>query len=273
VSYGRAFRFICLTNDPDLAAAADNAGIERVGLDIERLGKSERQGHLPHLRISQHRLQELPRLRAILHRARLFLRCNHLHDGSAEEIEQALDAGVDDLMLPYFHSPTDVETFVGLVRGRAHVLLLLETPAAVTRIQEIVAVPGVDEVIVGLNDLKEAFQLSHPFELLTLKLMDAVATTVRAAGLPFGVGGLADPNHDALPVDPKLVYPQCVRLGATSAFIARQFTERGLRPEGLQDAVFRCRAELDRWGKCGPAGLEEARCELERATRDLSPQL
>src|SRR6185436_12988331 len=34
------------TSDPQLAARADAAGVERIGVDLERLGKRDRQGGL-----------------------------------------------------------------------------------------------------------------------------------------------------------------------------------------------------------------------------------
>ena len=37
------FRLTLISRDPDLIRAADGAGIDRIGIDIERLGKRERQ--------------------------------------------------------------------------------------------------------------------------------------------------------------------------------------------------------------------------------------
>jgi hypothetical protein len=265
--YGDTFRFICLTDEPALASAADRAGVDLIGLDIERIGKIERQGHLPHMRISRHTLEQLPLVGGALARAGLFLRCNPVHPGSSEEVEQAIAAAAEYLMLPYFHSESEVETFVALVDGRARVLLLLETPAAVARVREIVAVPGIDDLVVGLNDLSNGLGFAHPLQLLASPVMERLAATVCDAGLRFGIGGLADPLNRHLPVAPSLVFAQYPRLGATSAFLARRFTARGLCAEDLHDGVARCRAELDRWSGCSAAQLEAARVELERATR------
>ena len=70
------------TDDVAEALAAEAAGVDRIGLDIERLGKAERQAGLASW-ISPHELSALPALRATLGRAQLFVRVNMLHPDSA----------------------------------------------------------------------------------------------------------------------------------------------------------------------------------------------
>ena len=262
---GGSFQLTLMTDDAELAGAADEAGVDRVGLDLERLGKHERQGAYPHLRISDHRVEQLQSVRARLNQAQAFARLNPLNPDSAGEIERALGAGADVLMLPYFHTVAEVETFVRLVQGRAFVSLLLETAAAADDVAGMARVRGVGEIVVGLNDLSLALGFSNQFTLLTSPVLERVAGEVRAAGLPFGFGGLADPANDALPVSPSLVYAQYPRLGATRAFVARRFTAMGLRPGDLQDGVARCRAELGRWQARSRKELVAARDELAAA--------
>ena len=50
------------TNDPDTARSADAAGIDRIGVDLDRLGKAERQAGLATW-ISPHTVADLERLR------------------------------------------------------------------------------------------------------------------------------------------------------------------------------------------------------------------
>jgi hypothetical protein len=84
-----AFVLTAITSDPELAAEADKAGVDRIGVDIERLDKNARQGHLPDARISDHELSDLDRLAVRESRAALFARLNPLHPGSREEVEEA----------------------------------------------------------------------------------------------------------------------------------------------------------------------------------------
>jgi hypothetical protein len=265
--FGADFELTLMTNDPELAAAGDEAGVDRIGVDIERLGKRYRQGHLPHLRISDHQLDQLSCLRPRLARAKLFVRCNPLHDESAEEIDGAVSAGAEVLMLPFFRAAMEVERFVSLVQGRALVSLLVETPDAIDAIEEIVRVPGVAQVMIGLNDVQHGYRLSNPFEFVVSAAMKRCADVVHGAGVLFGFGGLADPLHRGLAVPASLVHAQYPRLAATSAFVARRFGPEGLTPSALRDGVPRCRAELDRWFGRPAEDLEAARLALEQSAR------
>ena len=62
--FGDDFRFTLITNDPALAARADRAGVDIIGVDIERLNKAARQGHIKRARISDHELADLATPRA-----------------------------------------------------------------------------------------------------------------------------------------------------------------------------------------------------------------
>jgi hypothetical protein len=162
--YGRDFVLTLFSNDPVLAARADRALVDRIGIDLDRLGKHERQG--PQYRISDHEPQDLIPLRAAVGRAKLFARTDPLHDGSQEQIDRLLELGAQVLMLPLFFHQDEAARFVDMVRGRALVSLLVETVAAAVRIHEIVRLGGVDEVFVGLNDLQLSLKLQSRFEVL-----------------------------------------------------------------------------------------------------------
>ena len=69
--FGHDFCLTLLTKDPRLAAEADSAGVNRIGVDLERLGKAERQPS-PDSRISDHTWQDLARIAPSVQRADLF---------------------------------------------------------------------------------------------------------------------------------------------------------------------------------------------------------
>src|SRR5687768_5686069 len=79
------FLFTLWTNDATLASLADRAGVERIGVDLERLGKSERQAGRGTW-VSPHTEEDLVRVAGVLKRAALFVRTNPLHTGSVEEV-------------------------------------------------------------------------------------------------------------------------------------------------------------------------------------------
>jgi hypothetical protein len=253
------------TSDPGLAARADAAGIDRIGLDLERLGKRERQAGLATW-ISPHTEADLPALAGALSTASLFARTEPLHDGTAAQVDRLVAAGVRVLMLPMFRGADEVARFVEIVGGRARVVLLLETAEAAREIDAIVSVRGVDEVHLGLNDLTLALGLANRFELLAHDVAAEVAVAVTAAGLRFGAGGIGRVADTGLPIPPDLVYAQLGRLGATATLISRAFT--GPHPDAVDLAaeVGLSRARLAHWASRPPEELEAARRELsERA--------
>ncbi len=136
------FQFLLMTNDPHLAGEAEKAGVERIGPDLEILGKQARQKNRD-ARISGHTIEDVRRIRKALIRSELFVRINPIQEHSEEEIERVLQEGARVVMLPMFRTAAEVALFVSLVRGRAKTLLLLETPEAMMRVDEILAVEGI----------------------------------------------------------------------------------------------------------------------------------
>ena len=248
-----------------LAAQADAAGVARIGIDIDRLGKAKRQAGQA-ARLSPHAMDDLVHLRKVVRRGQLFVRINPPHDGTAAEVESALRHGADAIMLPFFRTVEQADGFLRAVRGRAAAHLLVETATAVLRIRDIVALAGIDEVMLGLNDLRLEFGVASHFEILASPLAEMLAGVVHQAGLPLGIGGLAHPATPGLPVSPDLVIAQYPRLGATAAWIARSSAE-GAGGFGLDSVVADIRVRLGHWAAAGPTALEDARRSLLAAAR------
>ena len=267
-SFGDAFRLTLLTNDPALAAKADLAGVDRIGLDLERLGKPERQAG-EDTRLSDHRVEELALIARSIRRAALFVRLNPLHAGTRGEVEAALQFGAKVIMLPYFYNGKEVDAFVRHVGGRAAVVVLAETAAALVRMREILAVPGVSEVMAGLNDLRLQLGVHNHFEVLASPLLDTLAREVRNAELAFSVGGVAQPGDRSLPVSPDLVLAQYPRLGATGAWLSRSFV-RNVPEADFVSAVEQIRRRLDAWAAVPADALERARSELAARAREMA---
>jgi HpcH/HpaI aldolase/citrate lyase family len=253
------------TSDPELAARADAAGVERIGVDLERLGKAERQKGLGTW-ISQHTEEDLAAVGSALSSASLFARVDPPHDGTSAQVDRVLAAGAEVVMLPMFRTAAEVERFVALVDERARVVLLLETPEAVDAVEEIAAVEGVDEIHLGLNDLTLALGLPNRFMLLASDLAARLAGAVTGAGLRFGAGGIGRAGDVTLPITADLVYAQYARLGAGAALVSRSFLRRDAGPVDMGREVERARARMAEWRARGPEELEAARLELtERA--------
>ena len=210
-----------ITNDPGLARRAEAAGVERLLVDLEQIGKRERQGHLDTL-ISCHSIDDIAPIKAELERAELIVRLNPLHPGTAAEIEAAIDSDADTLMLPMFHGVAEVAQFCQLVEARARTMPLVETRAALEALEDIAALPGVDEIYLGLNDLHLDLGLAFMFQPLAEGLVESAARITARAGLPFGFGGVARVGEGTVPGE--LILAEHARLGSTSVILSRTFT-------------------------------------------------
>ena len=246
------FKLTLLSRDPAWIIQGEQCGLERIGIDIEGLGKSGRQRALHDPWISDHRLEDLTVLAPLVRHARLFVRLNPIHPATSVEIEGAIAGGARSLMLPQFSEPQEVEQFIRLVGGRAECLLLLETLGALARIDDILAIRGIDELMVGLNDLSLSLRLRHPLELAASPLLDFIAGRARSAGVPFGFGGVADPSRGSgLPVPADLLLARYAELDARSAWLSRSFF-RDLAPANFPASLATLRQRLTYWRTCSP---------------------
>jgi len=72
---------IQITNDPAFAQRCDALGGFRLFVDLERMGKAERQAGRNTF-ISVHQLEDVARIRSVLRRSPLMVRVNPLHEGT-----------------------------------------------------------------------------------------------------------------------------------------------------------------------------------------------
>ena len=120
---------LIITNDPQEAKRWDNAGVDYIFVDLEINGKYERQGGRNTV-ISGHTIEDVSKVRPHIDDAKLLVRINPLNSNSSIEIDNVILRGADVVMLPMFHSATELEEVVDLVAGRCRILPLIETPQA-----------------------------------------------------------------------------------------------------------------------------------------------
>jgi len=218
-----------ITNDTDLAKYAVKSGVSRIFVDLEVNGKFERQGHLDTL-ISKHSMSDVSRIRKAAPNTELLVRLNPYFSGTSQEVEQAISAGADLLMLPMFTTIKEIKEFSQLINGRAKFIPLVETAAAAECLGELVKVEGVSEVYIGLNDLHRDLGLNFMFEPLVNGLLDSLVDTIKKSGLPFGFGGIARIGEGDLPAE--LILAEHVRLGSSCVILSRTFHRKS---ESLTD--------------------------------------
>jgi hypothetical protein len=235
--------------------------VDRVGVDLEHLGKRERQRG-QETWISPHVEADLDVVGPVLRRARLFARVNPLGLDSGREVEAVLGRGAQVLMLPMVADGRQVEDFVRLVKGRAAVVLLVEHAEGLRRLREIVKVPGVDEIHIGLNDLAISLGLRNRWMALCGDLIADAGAIVREGNLRFSLGGIGRAGDNGLPIPSDLIYAEYARTGARGAIIARSFFGHGEVDLALE--VARARKALDDWYERPQADLAAAHADLCR---------
>ena len=236
-----------LAADPQAAIEAQNAGVDRIFYDLEWIGKAERQ-HGRNTVKSNNNIDNVPAVRKVLNKSELLVRTNPIHAYSKEEVEKAIAYGADVLMLPMVMDHHDVEQYVEMVAGRAKVCIMIETAAAMARLDKILAVPGVDELFIGLNDLHISMGLTFMFELLSDGLVEYIAQKCNKVGMPFGFGGIARIGEGDLPSDN--ILGEHVRLGSTSVILSRTFkgvvgVDKNARKIDLSEEVLKVRDRMD----------------------------
>jgi hypothetical protein len=126
-------------------------------------------------------------------------------------------------MLPYWKTIDEVQLFVDTVDGRCKTTLLLETKEAVDIVDDVLRIPGVDEIHIGLNDLHLSYGLDFMFELLVNGTVEALCDKFKAVGIPYGFGGIAKIGDGAVPAE-KIILEH-YRLGSTRAILSRTFCD------------------------------------------------
>ena len=209
-----------ITNKPDIAAFAVNNGVDRIFVDLELIGKLERQGHLNTV-ISYHTINDVKNIRKVVTGKNLLVRSNPIHPKTKVEIEEIVDAGADIIMLPMWKTMQEVETFVDCVAGRAKICLLAETPESLELIPSLCKINAIDEFHIGLNDLHLALHKKFMFELLLDGTLTETINCLRNNNKVFGIGGLARIGEGLVPAE--TILAEHIRLGSQAAILSRTF--------------------------------------------------
>lgn len=223
VNLSHVLDLLLITADPVLAAECDAVPGMRLFVDLERLGKAERQAGRNTF-ISTHQIGDVARVKAAVKCTPVMVRVNPLGSHTADEVEAVLARGADMLMLPMFRTAAEVRGFCEVIGGRAPVVALLETRDALESVEEWIGTPGLVEIFVGLNDLHISMGLAFMFEPLALGLIDHVAELARGAGRRFGFGGVARMDEGLLPG--RDVLAEHERLGSAAVILSRTFHRR-----------------------------------------------
>ena len=223
-----ALQLMFVTNRVDVAQAAQSAGVDRIFVDMEYIGKSDRQGGMDTVQ-NMHTLDDVRALRKVLTKSTLHVRCNPIHDATTdypsteEEIDSIIEAGADVIMLPFFQNAEQVSRFIKAVGGRVKTNLLVETPESAENIDEILEVEGIDEIHIGLNDLHLGYGMTFMFELVADGTVEKLCNKIKKKNISYGFGGVARVGTGTLPAE--CILGEHYRLGSERVILSRAFCD------------------------------------------------
>lgn len=221
-----ALNLMYITNKPAVAKIAEEVGIDWIFIDMEFIGKDSRQGGLDTVQ-NHHTVEDVQNIRKAVTKSKVLVRVNPIHEvlpdypSSKDEIDAVINAGADIVMLPFYKTVKEVRQFIQYVGGRAKTCLLLETAEAAILLDETLKIPGIDMIHLGLNDLHLELGMRFMFQLLSDGVVEQLGNKIKAAGIPFGFGGIARLDSGMLPGAD--VLKEHVRLGSSMVIVSRSF--------------------------------------------------
>lgn len=248
-----SLQMMYITNNPQIARIAEKYSVDRIWIDLEQIGKKERQGGMNTVQ-STHTIDDVKLIRnSIEGKADLQVRVNPIHEGSRAEIDAVIRYGADIIMLPFFTTAGEARQFIDMVDGRTRTCLLLETIGAEQNLDEILELPGIDEIHIGLNDLHLQYHLRFMFELLANGKVEEICNKIKGKGIPYGFGGIAKLDEGMLPA--RHIIAEHYRLGSSMAILSRSFYDSWIADD-LE--------EVERTFKYGLGEIREYEQRLEK---------
>ncbi|MEH7383524.1 aldolase/citrate lyase family protein [Bacillus sp. JJ1533] len=211
---------IFITNNPEIAKYCEQSNVDIILIDTEVNGKYERQKHMDSVK-SNHRLEDIPKVKRVLEKAKVMTRINPYYVGTKMEVEKAIQFGTDIIMLPMFKTSEEVKKVSEYINGRVEFIPLLETSQALVRINDILDVKGIKRIHLGLNDLHLSLGLDFMFECLSGGIVEYLTEKIIEKGIEVGIGGISRLGTGKLKAD--LLLSEHVRLGSNQVILSRSF--------------------------------------------------
>ena len=208
-----------ITNDFYEAQICEQVGIDWVFLDLEIIGKEDRQAKRDTV-ISLHSLNDIPPLKSVLKKTKLLVRINPFGTWTRNEVVNCDELGADMIMLPYFTRVEEVMSFLN-IPTKAQKCLLLETMDSVYKIDDILSQKGIDYIHVGLNDLSIERGTNFLFEFLADGWLEILSEKFNNANIQWGFGGIG-PLNELSPTGSELLKEHS-RLNSGGVILSRSF--------------------------------------------------
>jgi hypothetical protein len=205
-------------------------GIQNCLIDMEYMGKDLRQLGFD-TDISPGTFEHLTAI-ATIPNVVCWCRLNRFGTWTGKEVEKAIAAGAQILILPMINHSSEVKEFLRLVDTRAKVCLMLETERAVDLAAEVEGLPF-EYAYFGLHDYNISTRNNFIFE----PLLDGTVAKIRhiLAAYKFGFAGLTDIGKGT-PIAAIQFLKELARLDANFVFLRRSF-KKDVSPDGVEHCV------------------------------------
>tara|TARA_B100000787_G_C16198231_1_gene302634 strand:- start:6052 stop:6846 length:795 start_codon:yes stop_codon:yes gene_type:complete len=216
-----SFEFLYITGSPEEAKFVDDRGVDFIFIDMEYIGKSERQ---PGDSVkNRHTIQNISDIKKLCNPANLLVRVNPYGGHSKTEINEAISAGATHIMVPMIASIESIEAVNRIIDGRVFLVPLIETIFSLQNLELIIDRVIPEFVYFGLNDLHRELRLNFMFEILAMGLLEYPADICRKNNIKFGFGGVTKFDYGVL--NSKFILNEHMRLGSSYVIISRDFTK------------------------------------------------
>lgn len=231
----RKLELLFITNEIRSARIAEESGVDIIFLDLETLGKEKRQKNRNTF-ISSHKIDDVKKISNCLSKSKLLVRINPINKNTENEINKVIEFGADMIMLPMFKSISEVNLFIEYIDNRVETVLLLETSLALLRLEEIIKIPGIDRVHIGLNDLSIDYNLGFMFEFLKYSIFENASKLITNSDIKFGFGGIDRIGRGRL--ESEKILAEHFRLNSSMVILSRSFISSKER-KNLNEDIFK----------------------------------
>lgn len=227
--------YIAITNKPDEAKILDDCGVQQIMVDTEILGKAERQQGKRTI-ISHHKIADIVALKKMQLKAEIICRVNPFNSNIFNEIDSAIEAGADCIMMPMIKNIDEYKAIVDRVNSRVKIIPLIETTYSLFVLKEIIEYSNLTQIHFGLNDLFIDIGYKNLFEILFSEFFSNFVNFAADNIEVVGIGGIGNPNT-LLKVDSLLLFSEFLNLRGSSVILSRSFFKDGYDCKSITDGL------------------------------------
>jgi hypothetical protein len=257
------FELFLFSTQPQIIKEAIAAGVDGIIVDWENAGKKARQSGYD-TQINQATVEDLTTVRRVTS-ARVICRINGYNPETVQQVEKAINAGADEILLPMVRSGEEVARTLDFIQNRCTLGILVETLAATKSAAQFNQFP-LSRIYVGLNDLAIDRKVHNIFQSLADGLVEQVRNVIQ---LPFGFGGLTLPELGS-PIPCRYLIAEMVRLCCNFTFLRRSFL-RDIQGKSMAVEIPLIRSALAEMTSRPAAQVQTDKAALDRIIQNMPP--